>query len=62
MNIDDINKKSIELLIPINKQINMTDNEEELTLLALLLMNKSKDILDQTKGSNTRKKLFSEFA
>ena len=62
MDIENLNKKSIELIGPINKQINMTDDATELTLLAMLMMNKSRDILDRTRGSDLRKKLFSEFS
>jgi hypothetical protein len=62
MNIENLNQKSIELIGPINKQINMTDDATELTLLAMLMMNKSRDILDRTRGSDLRKKLFSEFS
>jgi hypothetical protein len=62
MTIDDINKKSIELMIPINKQIQMTNDQEELILLAMLMMNKARDILDESRGLNLRKKLFSEFS
>jgi hypothetical protein len=62
MTFDEINKKSIELMIPINKQIQMTNDQEELVLLAMLMMNRARDILDESRGLNLRKKLFSEFS
>ena len=62
MTFDEINKKSIELMIPINKQIQMTNDQDELVLLAMLMMNKARDILDESRGLNLRKKLFSEFS
>ena len=62
MTFDEINKKSIELMIPINKQIQMTNDQDELVLLAMLMMNKARDILDESRGLNLCKKLFSEFS
>ena len=57
----DIDQRSSELTAVIDKQITMTDDETELTLFALLMMNKARDILDRTRGHSTRKKLFDEF-
>ena len=61
MDLDQINQKSYELMIPIIKQINMTDNETELTLLAMLMMNRARDILDQTKDVLLEKNCFLNF-
>ena len=56
-----LNKRAIELMTPIIKQINMTDDKEELLLLAFAMMNKSKQIIDANLGEQQRKHLFKEF-
>ena len=61
MTHEEIQKRSIELFEPIARQIQMTDNEEELTLLGLLMMNYARSILDKNLGEAKRKHLFSEF-
>lgn len=56
-----LNKRAMELMTPIIKQINMTDDREELLLLAFAMMNKSKQIIDANLGEQKRKTLFKEF-
>lgn len=56
-----LNKRATELMTPVIKQINMTDNSEELLLLAFAMMNKSKQIIDDNLGVNKRKELFKDF-
>ena len=62
MNQQQISSKSEELFTLINKQINMTDNEEELLLLAFLMMNKSKEIIEASLGESQRKFFFEEYS
>ena len=56
-----LNKRALELMTPIIKQINMTDDREELLLLAFAMMNKSRQIIDANLGEDKRKRLFKEF-
>jgi hypothetical protein len=61
MTPEEIKTRSAELILPIVRQTQMTDNEEELTLLGLLMMNHARRILDRNLGEAKRKHLFSEF-
>ena len=56
-----LNRRALELMTPIIKQINMTDDREELLLLAFAMMNKSRQIMDANLGEDKRKSLFKEF-
>ena len=56
-----LNRRALELMAPIIKQINMTDDREELLLLAFAMMNKSRQIIDANLGEDKRKRLFKEF-
>ena len=56
-----LNRRALELMTPIIKQINMTDDREELLLLAFAMMNKSRQIIDANLGEDKRKRLFKEF-
>ena len=56
-----LNQRALELMTPIIKQINMTDDREELLLLAFAMMNKSRQIIDANLGEDKRKRLFKEF-
>ena len=62
MSPSEINKKAPYLTSIINKQIAMTDSNEELVLLAVLMLNKARDILDNNRSEEVRKRLFKEFA
>ena len=55
-----IDKKLLELMEPVEQQIMLCDEQQELVLLALGLMNKSRDILDNTLGESKRRELFKE--
>jgi hypothetical protein len=56
-----LNRRALELMTPIIKQINMTDDREELLLLAFAMMNKSRQIIDANLGEDKRKSLFKEY-
>ena len=56
-----LDKRALELMTPIIKQINMTDDREELLLLAFAMMNKSRQIIDANLGEDKRKSLFKEY-
>ena len=51
-----------ELMTPIQKQIMMCNDSQELILLSFGLMNKAKNILDVHLGEERRKRLFDEHA
>ena len=61
-NIQKINSRLEELMTPIQKQIMMCNDPQELILLSFGLMNKAKSILDVHLGEDRRKLLFNEHA
>ena len=50
-------KRMSELFRPIERQIYMTDDEEDLVMLASVMMTTSKDILVQRLGSEKAKRM-----
>lgn len=62
MDVNKIVEISSRLIQPLNRQILMTDDREELIVLACLMMNKAKDILDENLGVEQRRNLYKEFS
>jgi hypothetical protein len=60
MNHNDINQRLAELMEPINRQIMMCDETNDLLILAFAMMNRSRDIIDQQLGERKRRALFKE--
>jgi hypothetical protein len=50
-------KRMIELFRPIERQIYMTDSEEDLVMLASVMVTTGKDILVQRLGSEKAKRM-----
>ena len=57
-----MNSRLDELMTPIQKQIMMCNDPQELILLSFGLMNKAKILLDVHLGEDRRKLLFNEHA
>jgi hypothetical protein len=55
-----IDKKLIELMQPVDQQIMMCDDKNDLLILCFGMMNRCKDVLDNTLGAEQRKELFRE--
>jgi len=62
MNNDDIKNRMKELMGPIDRQIMMCDDRNELIMLASCLMITCKDLLDQEIGTRGRKLMFEDFS
>lgn len=62
MNAKEAELRGRQLLIPIDRQIQMTDSREELLLLAFVMINKAKSLIDANLGEEKRKHLFKEFS
>ena len=56
-----IQQRMSELMEPINRQILMCDNREDLLMLACAMMTTVKDIFDNELGSEGRKQMFKDF-
>jgi len=60
MDNDDIQHRLAELMEPINRQIMMCDEQNDLLILAFAMMNRSREIIDQQLGEHKRRELFKE--
>ena len=60
MNSDEIKHRMIELMNPIDKQIMMCDDKQELLMLACAMLQRVTEIFDQELTVNGRKKMFED--
>jgi hypothetical protein len=60
MNDHDVKKRMMELMEPINRQIMMCDNREDLLMLASCMMILVKDLFDNEIGEEGRKLIFKD--
>jgi hypothetical protein len=56
----DIEKRMMEMMEPVDKCIQLTDNDEEMLMLACAMMQKVKEIFDNQIGVQGRKQMFKE--
>jgi hypothetical protein len=56
-----VQQRMAELMEPIDRQILMCDNREELLMLACAMLTSVKDIFDQEIGQDGRKQMFKGF-
>jgi len=56
-----VQQRMAELMEPIDRQILMCDNREELLMLACAMLTSVKDIFDQEIGPDSRKQMFKGF-
>jgi len=56
-----VQQRMAELMEPIDRQILMCDDKEELLMLACAMLTSVKDIFDQEIGPDGRKKMFKGF-
>lgn len=60
MQSNEIQKRMQVLMQPLDQQIMMCDNREDLLMLACAMMTTVKDIFDQQLGVAGRKKMFKD--
>ena len=60
--MDEVKERMKELFKPIDSQIMMCDDANEVTMLACVMLQSAKDILDSQLGTNGRKKIFKDYA
>ena len=56
-----IQKRMDELMEPIDQQIMMTDNREELLMIACAMLQRTTEIFDSQLGENGRKQMYKEY-
>jgi hypothetical protein len=61
MIVNDVRQRMIELMEPIDRQIMMCDNRNELLMLASAMLVTVKGIFDQEIGNEGRKTMFKDF-
>lgn len=57
----EVAERMAELMEPVNKQILMCDNKEDLLMLACAMVTLVRSIFDQELGEDGRKKMFKDF-
>ena len=58
--MDAVSKRMNELASPIERQILMCDNREELLMMACVMLQRTKEIFDQELSVEGRKRMFEE--
>lgn len=56
--MSDVQNKMLELMLPIEKQILMCDNDDELLMMACAMLQRTGEIFDQVLGEDGRRKMF----
>jgi hypothetical protein len=61
MTNNSVQQRMAELMEPIDRQIMMCDNREELLMLACAMLTTVKDIFDQEIGEPGRRRMFQSY-
>ena len=61
MNNDNVAKRMAELMAPVEQQIMMCDNREELLMMACAMMQRTHEIFLQELGENGTKLMYKDF-
>ena len=57
---EEVKQRMIELMTPIDKQILMCDNREELLMMACVMLQRTREIFDQELSVEGLKRMFEE--
>ena len=57
---NDIRQRMVELIMPIEKQIMMCDDADEMLMLACAMLQRTTEIFEKLLGEEGRKKMFSD--
>jgi hypothetical protein len=60
--MSDISKRMSELMEPIDRQILMCDNREDMLMMACAMMQRTREIFDQHLGPAGRMRMFKDYA
>ncbi len=55
-----VEQRMRELMAPVEQQIMMCDDEKDLLMMACAMMQRTREIFDQTLGEEGRRKMFKE--
>ena len=59
-NVSDVQKRMTELMAPVDQQIMMCDDGQELLMMACAMLQRTRELFDQTLGEQGRKKMFKD--
>jgi len=59
--VSEIEKRMQELMAPVEQQILMCDDEQDLLIMACAMLQRTREIFDQTLGETGRKNMFKEY-
>jgi len=60
MDDEQIRKRMLEMMEVIDKTIQLTDNHEDMLMLACAMLQRCKEIFDNQLGTNGRKEMFKD--
>ena len=58
--MSDVQKRMAELMEPIDRQIMMCDDSHDLLMMACAMLQRTRELFDQTLGEDGRKQMFKE--
>ncbi len=58
--MSEVEQRMHELMAPVEQQIMMCDDEKDLLMMACAMMQRTREIFDQTLGEEGRRKMFKE--
>ena len=58
--MSQVEKRMSELMAPVDRQIMMCDDEKELLMMACAMLQRTRELFDQTLGEEGRRKMFKE--
>ena len=58
--MSEVEQRMRELMAPVEQQIMMCDDEKDLLMMACAMMQRTREIFDQTLGEQGRRKMFKE--
>jgi len=58
--VSDVQKRMAELMAPVDQQIMMCDDGHELLMMACAMLQRTRELFDQTLGQQGRKDMFKD--
>ena len=58
--MSEVEQRMRELMAPVEQQIMMCDDEKDLLMMACAMMQRTREIFDQTLGEQGRRKMFKD--
>ena len=58
--MSDVQKRMAELMAPVDQQIMMCDDGQELLMMACAMLQRTRELFDQTLGEQGRKEMFKD--